>query len=180
VSAPDGALAVIGVGNVLLGDDGAGVRVLEVLRRRVDAGEAGLPPGTSLVDGGTLGLDLVRHLDGVRGLVVVDAADRGARVGSVTVRRGREALAAATANGAASHGLGEMLVVARLLGTLPPSVAIVELAVGEIAPRIGLSPAVDAALAEAAEATCREIAAMEASANEIGPRPRSVPAGASG
>lgn len=180
MSARDGAPAVMGVGNVLLGDDGAGVRVVEALRRRVDAGDACLPPGSRLIDGGTLGLDLLRHLDGVRGLVVVDAGDRGTVAGTVTVRRGEEALASATADGAGAHGIGEMLTVARLVGALPPSVAIVEIAVGEIAPRVGLSPAVKAALADAAEATCREIAAMEASANAIGARPRSVPAGASG
>lgn len=178
MSAPDGAHAVIGVGNVLLGDDGAGVRVVEILRHRVGAGEACVPPGTRLIDGGTLGLDLVRHLDGVRGLVVVDAGDRGTAAGTVTVRRGEEALAAATADGAAAHGIGEMLTAARLLGALPRSVAIVEIAAGEITPRVGLSPVVEAALADATEATCREVAAMEASARATGLRPQAAPAGA--
>ena len=141
---------VIGVGNLLLGDDAAGLRVVEALRRLADAEPGALPVGTSLVDGGTLGLDLLRHLHGAGALVIVDAADRGAAPGTVTVRRGTPL--------EGDHALTRLLAAARLLGTLPPDVTVVEIGVGEMGVGIGLSPAVEAAIPAASAAVIRELA----------------------
>jgi hydrogenase maturation protease len=58
VSRPDGPVLVIGVGNILLRDEGVGVRVARELHRLGSTGHVAVPPGTRVVDGGTLGLDL--------------------------------------------------------------------------------------------------------------------------
>jgi len=47
-------IAVLGVGNVLLSDEGLGVRVVEEIRKRYS-----LPEEVLLIDGGTLGIDLL-------------------------------------------------------------------------------------------------------------------------
>ncbi|OGO55977.1 MAG: hypothetical protein A2V85_04135 [Chloroflexi bacterium RBG_16_72_14] len=146
----DAPPVVIGVGNLLLGDDAAGLRVVGALRRRAGADPDALPPGTRLVDGGTLGLDLVRVLRGAGALVVVDAADRGASPGTVTVRRDTRV--------EGDHGVAELLAVAALLGTLPARVTVVEIGVGEMGVGIGLSPAVEAAIPTAAAAVIGELA----------------------
>jgi hydrogenase maturation protease len=145
-----GAPVVIGVGNLLLGDDGAGIRVVHALRRWADAGPGVLPPGTRLVDGGTLGLDLLRVLQGAGTLVVVDAADRGTAPGTVTVRH--------DARVEGDHGVAGLLAVAAMLGTLPPQVTVVEIGVGEMGAGIGLSPAVEAAIPAAATAVIGALA----------------------
>jgi hydrogenase maturation protease len=146
----DAPPVVIGVGNLLLGDDAAGLRVVQALRRRADAEPGALPPGTRLVDGGTLGLDLLRVLRGAGALVVVDAADRGATPGTVTVRH--------DARVEGDHGVAQLLAVAGMLGSLPPDVTVIEIGVGEMGVGIGLSPAVEAAIPAAAAAVLGELA----------------------
>lgn len=61
-------VVVLGVGNILLGDEGFGVRVVEYLSR-----EGGLPDNVELVDGGTLGAELLHFVTGARRLLIVDA-----------------------------------------------------------------------------------------------------------
>jgi hydrogenase maturation protease len=146
----DAPPVVIGVGNLLLGDDAAGLRVVHALRRRADAEPGALPPGTRLVDGGTLGLDLLRVLRGAGALVVVDAADLGTTPGTVTVRR--------DARVEGDHGVAHLLAVAGMLGSLPPDVTVIEIGVGEMGVGIGLSPAVEAAIPAAAAAVLGELA----------------------
>ena len=71
---------VVGVGNVLHGDDGFGV---EVVRR---LGDQRLPPGVAVAETGIGGIHLVHELmAGYDGLVVVDAVDRDRAPGTVMV-----------------------------------------------------------------------------------------------
>ncbi len=172
-------LVAVGVGNVLLGDDGAGIRVIERLRREVAEGRVALPPGARLVDGGTLGLGLLRELDGARGLVLLDAGCHDEPPGTVTVHRGDEAIRVATAGRAGESGVGELVAVAGLLRVLPPLVSIVEIEAGEIAMGTCLSPAVELAMPRAAKATLRELVAMGGGAREAGQRGRAEQAGVS-
>jgi hydrogenase maturation protease len=72
---------VLGLGNILLGDEGVGVRVVEELER------AGGLPGVELVDGGTAGFRLLPYFDAADLVVVVDAAADGAPPGTVAVLR---------------------------------------------------------------------------------------------
>jgi hydrogenase maturation protease len=69
------------VGNILLGDEGVGVHVVEELRRR-----GGLA-GVELVDGGTAGFSLLPYFDNARLVVIVDAAADGKPLGTVSLTR---------------------------------------------------------------------------------------------
>jgi hydrogenase maturation protease len=170
VSTAGGTLVAIGVGNVLLGDDGAGVRVIDGLRREVAAGRVALPPDTRLVDGGTLGLELLSELDGARGLVLVDAGSHGDPPGTVTVHRGGDAIRVATAGDSGESGVGELVALAGLLRVLPQAMSVVEIEVDEIIVGTELSPAVASAMPDALEAARRELVAMGSGAREAGPR----------
>lgn len=73
---------VVGMGNVLRGDDGFGVRVMETLE------EGGVPEGVTTAEVGTGGIHLVQELmAGYDALVLVDAVDRDAAPGTVFVLR---------------------------------------------------------------------------------------------
>ncbi len=74
---------LLGLGNVLLTDDGVGVHVLHALRS--DFAPAGESPSIRLCDGGTLGLELLTELEDVDSLIVIDATRFGASPGSVRV-----------------------------------------------------------------------------------------------
>jgi len=58
---------VLGLGNLLLGDEGIGLHVIQQLSRM------SLPPDVQILDGGTLGPALLGYLDGVDHLYIVDA-----------------------------------------------------------------------------------------------------------
>lgn len=176
MSTAGGTLVAIGVGNVLLGDDGAGVRVIERLRRGVAEGRIALPPGARLLDGGTLGLGLLRELDGARGLVLVDAGCHGDPPGTVTVHRGDDAISVATAG---ESGVGELVAIAGLLRVLPAAMSIVEIEADEILVSTELSTAVESAMPRALDAARRELVAMGGGARGIGPRGQARQAGVS-
>ena len=72
---------VAGIGNVLRGDDGFGVLVLEALKDRFKD-----DPSVTLVETGIAGVGLVQHLmDGFDTLIIADAVQRGVQAGQVLV-----------------------------------------------------------------------------------------------
>jgi len=70
-------ILILGIGNILLKDEGIGVRVAEKMK------EMSLPPDVEVMDGGTGGLDLVYCIDGRKKVVVVDAVKAGAPPGTL-------------------------------------------------------------------------------------------------
>lgn len=155
-------LVVIGIGNVLLGDDGVGVRVIDALEGAAGADDALLPAGTRIVDGGTLGLDLLAILRGCRGLVLVDAVRLGGATGDVRVLDAADLDAAGVAgDGGAGSAVGELLAMARLMGWLPSQVAMIGIEVGAVEVGVRLSPPVTGAVPAAVAAVCRELRRMD-------------------
>lgn len=78
-------IAVLGVGNILLSDEGFGVRVVQHLVKWYD-----FTPQIRVIDGGTLGWDLLNFLQGVEKLILVDAIDGKAVPGTFFVLRDDE------------------------------------------------------------------------------------------
>lgn len=70
-------LLVLGVGNILMGDDGVGVHVVNELLK------TGLPEGVDVVDVGTLGLSALPVFDDAEAFVIVDAIDAGLPAGEM-------------------------------------------------------------------------------------------------
>ena len=58
---------VLGIGNILLTDEGVGVRVIERLEQEYE-----LPPEVEIIDGGTCGMEMLEQLEDLDGLIVVD------------------------------------------------------------------------------------------------------------
>ena len=73
---------VLGVGNILLSDEGFGVRVAEALSQRFR-----FPDAVEVLDGGTLGIELMRFLDGAERLILIDAI-HGSEPGSFRIIQG--------------------------------------------------------------------------------------------
>lgn len=71
-------IVVLGVGNILLKDEGIGVRVVEELERRYD-----FPEEVQVVDGGTQGLWLLSTIQRAEHLIVVDAVAAGGEPGTL-------------------------------------------------------------------------------------------------
>lgn len=157
-AAAEGPAVVIGVGNVLLGDDGVGVRALEALRSAARRDPSALPEATRLVDGGTLGVDLLAEIEGARSVLLLDAVDLDQPAGTVSVLRGDAILDAGAPWGRCiPGGVGELLSVARLAGWLPGHVALVGVQVAATNAGEGLSEVVAAALPRAVAAARAEL-----------------------
>lgn len=114
------SILVLGLGNLVMSDDALGSRVVEALEQRYD-----FPEQVKLLDGGTLGLDLLPRLEGIEKLLVVDALEMGAEPGSVFRLVGEE-VPRAFANKLSVHqmGLQDLLAVAELQGHLPPELVV--------------------------------------------------------
>ncbi len=112
-------ILVLGVGNILLRDEGVGVRVVEAMERM------DLPPDVELVDGATAGFDLLDVLADRRKVIVVDAIDFDCEPGTV-VRLEPEDIMPQTDPGVSQHevGLMDALAATRLLGIAPGEVII--------------------------------------------------------
>lgn len=139
-------MLVLGIGNTLLGDDGAGLALLELLRADLEADAT-----IELVDGGTQGLALLGLLDGRRGVLLVDAVRRGAIPGTVHVSRDPLSLATSVPGPRTAHGSNavELLAAAWCLGSLPRATWLLGIEPARLHTHIGLSPRVRAALPRA-------------------------------
>lgn len=143
----DRGSVVIGVGNVLYGDEGLGVHVLHRLRRsRV------VPPGLELLDCGALGWDLLRHLEGVERAWIVDAiaAEQPEDVGSIYAFSPSDVPGAIRWGKLSSHEweLLELLWAAEAMGELPPTTLIVMAIDPDGVIRHGLEPSLSATVRE--------------------------------
>jgi hydrogenase maturation protease len=171
---------ILGIGNILLRDDAVGVRVVEAVRRLVALDPGVLPAGTRLIDGGTLGPDVLAAVSGARSLLIVDAVDLGEAPGTLVVLRDDGIAAAGShASRASSGGVVDMLALGRLMGWVTGPVAMVGVQVAEVGFDLGLSPAVEAALPAAVELACRSIRTLDAEARRD-PRGAASPAAPGG
>ncbi|MBN2548680.1 MAG: hydrogenase maturation protease [Anaerolineales bacterium] len=127
------AILVVGLGNPILGDDGAGWRVAEWIHQRLEApeaGEAAIPAEAIEVDCLSLGgLSLMERLVGYRRVIIVDAVNSGSRpIGSLVVARLEELPAYTSSHTASAHdtSLLNALQVGRLMGAdLPDEIMVV-------------------------------------------------------
>jgi len=114
-------IVVLGIGNVLLSDEGLGVHVV----RRLEARYA-LPDTVEVIDGGTAGMDLLDRVAGADALVIVDCAALNEAPGSVREITGT-AVPAFFQTRLSPHqiGLSDLLGAVMLLGEMPPRLALV-------------------------------------------------------
>lgn len=126
---------VLGLGNILLRDEGVGVRVVEAMEGLE------LPPDVELVDGGTAGLDLLEVLAHRRKVIVVDAVEGTSAPGTV-LRLSPEDLVPQAAPAVSLHEMGflETLTVARQLGIAPAEVVVLGIKPKEVSCGLDLSP----------------------------------------
>jgi hydrogenase maturation protease len=133
---------VLGIGNLVMSDDGIGVKVVQQLQR-----EYRFPEYVEILDGGTLGLDLLPKLEGIEHLIVVDAVETGQKPGTC-VRLVGEELPIALETKVSPHqmGLKDLLSVAQLLGHSPGEMVLIGVQPGSIEMDTELTPELAAVL----------------------------------
>jgi hydrogenase maturation protease len=119
-ASPD--ILILGIGNLLWGDEGFGVRTLEALDARYV-----FPENVQLVDGGTQGLYLLPYVKGARKMMIFDAVDYAMPPGTLKVVWNDQVPAFLGANKMSLHQVGfqEVLALAKLGESLPEELVLI-------------------------------------------------------
>ncbi len=138
------SLLVLGLGNLLCGDDGLGAVAVARLERDWEA-----PEGALVLDGGTLGLALLPYLEDARDVILVDAVCADEPPGTLVLLSGED-VAPAVRHRLSPHqiGVADLLDGARLHGRYPRRLLLVGLVPAALSLGIERSAAVESRLPE--------------------------------
>jgi hydrogenase maturation protease len=149
-------ILIMGVGNVLMGDEGVGVHAVRALE------SLAWPAHVRLLDGGTGGFHLLSSFGECDVLVMIDATLDGRPPGTVSVIEPRYATDFPKALSAHDIGLKDLVESAAILGMLP-RVVLVTVSVAELQPmQLTMSPAVEASLPRVVDIVTQQIAGLSA------------------
>ena len=133
-------VAVIGIGNILMGDDGAGVKVLELL-----------PDSVNKIELATGGMTLLHKLEDLDLAIIVDAVDFEGKPGEVKIFQPDEVKSIKTL-GYSLHDIDilKVLEIAKKMNIIPKHVFIAAIQPVNIEFTEDMSPEVEASLPELA------------------------------
>ncbi|MFY9119892.1 MAG: hydrogenase maturation protease [Syntrophomonadaceae bacterium] len=145
-------IMVIGIGNLLMQDDGVGVHVINLLA------EQGVPAGVKLVDGGTHSYDLLECFSADAHFIIVDAMHTGGKPGSIYRAPLNELGLRPQENIMSLHELHfiEAVQMANMLG-YKPDIMVYGIEPESVALSLELSPLVAAAVPRVAELILKDI-----------------------
>lgn len=145
----DGPILVLGLGNVLMGDDAFGPFVIETLRAGFDFG-----PRVSLLDGGTPGLNLIAELLDADVLIVVDTVKAKGNPGAMRLYHRGDLSSGTCSPRTSPHepGLDEVLTALDLAGRSPSEVLLVGVIPESVDTGTGMSQTLRSAVPSAVQA----------------------------
>jgi hydrogenase maturation protease len=145
---------VLALGNPLRGDDGVGAEVLLALERLA-------PQDVNLLDGGTMGLNMLLAMQGYHRVIIVDSGNIGRAPGEWGCFTADELLLQSVGDQLAmtlhNAGLAEALTVGATLGILPPEIIIYAVQPMDIGWLQGLSEPVQQAIPEVCAAILTDV-----------------------
>lgn len=111
---------VLGIGNLLLQDEGAGVRAVEEFEKNYQ-----IPAGVELLDGGTSGIELLQYIQGKDYLILLDVVKSGNQPGTL-IRLEGDKVPALFQKKISPHQLGvsDLLATAQLIDGMPKRVVL--------------------------------------------------------
>ena len=114
-------ITVLGIGNIILSDEGFGVRVVEYLKNKYT-----FPDNVALIDGGTLGVELTQFITGTKKLLVIDSINGGKEAGTLFHLEGDEIRAHFSEKLSAHEvGIQDVLTMLELTGKPVPEVIVI-------------------------------------------------------
>ena len=136
------SLLILGIGNILLTDEGVGVYAVQRLEQ-----EYCFPEEVEVLDGGTSGIELLGYIRGRDQLIIIDAVASGQEPGTVIMVEDED-VPAFFSQRISPHqlGLSDLLAVAGLAGDLPPALVLFGVEPFELATGLGLSKDVAASM----------------------------------
>jgi hydrogenase maturation protease len=147
---------VLGAGNILLSDEGIGVRVVEALQERYQ-----VPETVEMLDGGTCGMDLLDVIAGRDHLIIVDAVNTGSPPGTlVRLHDGQIPAVFRTKSSPHQLGLQDVLALLGLLETAPRHVTVIGVQPASLDIGLVLTPTIAARLDELVGMVVDELATI--------------------
>lgn len=146
---------VLGVGNLIMADEGVGVRVVEALER-----DYRLPPGVAAIDAGTSGMEMLEELSHLDFLLVVDAVAAGKPPGTL-VKLAGEAVPVFFRRNLSPHGIGlsDVLAALEFMDAAPREVVVIGVQPVSLELSTELTPAIAARVPELVAMTVAELTA---------------------
>lgn len=137
-------IIVLGVGNLLLSDEGVGVRAVERLAR-----DYRLPPEVEIIDGGTCGMEMLEDLAHADHLIIVDAV-RSGQPPATMVRITGEDIPVFFKTKLSPHqiGLSDVLATLVLTGEQPAGITVIGVEPVSLGTAMALTPQVERLLPE--------------------------------
>jgi hydrogenase maturation protease len=151
-----GKILVIGMGNVLMQDEGVGVRAVEALQQAYR-----IPQEVEVIDGGTTGMELFEPMRNARSLIIADAVNTGAPPGHL-VRIANDQIPAFFQTKLSNHqlGLSDLLALLQLKGETPEQVTIIGMVPHALENRLGLTPEAENGLSGMVQMVVDELASL--------------------
>ena len=150
-------ILILGIGNILLKDEGIGVHVANKLK------DMPLPPEVEVLDGGTMGINLLYYIEGRKKVIVVDTAKAGEPPGTM-YRFTDEDLAVKKQFLRTAHGIdfSDVVRTAKNLGTKPDEVIFIGIEPWDMNEGLELSPMMSSRIPALIELVMKELEATTA------------------
>ena len=149
-------IAVLGLGNLMRTDDAVGMLTIQQLRA-----DPRFPRSVSLIEGGTLGLDLLYPLEGITHLLALDAIDAGAKPGTLLRYSGEEIADLPVSKSVHLLGFSDLIGAMRLVESAPSEIVVLGVQPEETGWGTQLTATVEAALTVLAECAISQTARGE-------------------
>ena len=149
---------VVGVGNSILSDDGVGVHAARLLES-----DPRVPASVTILDGGTIGLELLPYVSDASRVLFLDAVNSGSAPGTLARMTGKELLG--TAGGCSAHqmGVADLIAALFLVSAVPQEIVVLGVQPACTDWGTTLTPNVEAALAPLVEAAVAQLRLWEES-----------------
>lgn len=144
---------ILGVGNILLRDEGVGVRVIDYIREK-----RLLPKGIEVIEGGTGGMRLIPLIKDADHLIIIDAVRGGGKPGDI-YRFAIDALPLKIKQKTSLHevGLQEIFSILNLLTEKRPETVIIGVEPKEVSYGVGLTLEVESVVPEVSRKVLNEV-----------------------
>lgn len=150
-------VVVLGVGNVLMSDEGVGVHAVEAL-----ANQYAIPDEVEIIDGGTAGMDCLDRIADADLLLIADCVRKQGRAPGTITRLADEQINAWFNTKISPHqvGLSDVLAACTFHGMSPKRVVLVGVQPESFETSMELTPTVAAVLPQLIEQLVAEVGAM--------------------
>jgi hydrogenase maturation protease len=114
-------IALIGLGNILLRDEGVGVHAANTIKQRYT-----FSPYVEIIDGGTMGLDLLPIFEGRDKVLIIDAVDFGREPGHIGMIENDDIPSVLNSKLSVHHiNLSDVLFAAKLMDISPSEICLI-------------------------------------------------------